>query len=317
MIGNKNVLITDYVHPVLIEGLEGMGFQVTYAPEISRDDCLLVVDVFSGIVINTKVRADRELLHKASSLKFVARLGSGLDIIDLEIAHKKNISVINSPEGNRNAVGEHAFGMLLSLLNHIPGADKEIRNEVWLREKNRGKELSEMVVGIIGFGNTGTAFARKFAGWQTKVLSYDKYKTQYASDLRFVEECSLDRLLTNADVVSLHVPLTDETLGMVDDLFISNCKQGAILINTSRGKVVRTRDLVKALVSGKLGGACLDVLENEDSGSYTYEERVLYNELFKLENTILTPHVAGWTIESKRKIAEVLLDKIKKLLLDE
>ena len=249
-------------------------------------------------------------MEAAPNLEFIGRLGSGLDIIDLDFASDRNIEVFSAPEGNRNAVAEHAMGMLLCLANNICRADHEVRSFYWNREKNRGFELQGKTLGIIGFGNNGRAFAEKFENWQTSVLSYDKYKKHYCQDLRFVTECDLEKVQKEADIISLHIPLTEETNGWIDEKFLSDCKEGVILINTSRGKVVYTADLLALLKSGHVSGACLDVFENEKVDSFNVEERRLYEELYALENVILTPHIAGWTVESKRKISEVLLQKI-------
>jgi D-3-phosphoglycerate dehydrogenase len=258
-------------------------------------------------VINTRTVADTELLSAGRDLKWVARLGSGLDIIDLVQAEQRGIHVISTPKANANAVAEHVVGMLLGLLRHIVISDREVRRGEWLREKNRGRELQGMTVGIIGFGNTGSAFAGKLAGWQLQVLAYDKYKSDYANDYPHVRETTLEEVLTHSDVLSLHVPLTAETGYMVNGAFLAKCKPGAILVNSSRGKIVDTAALVLALRTGHLAGACLDVQENERPDTFTPDERTLYDILFAMSNVVLTPHVAGWTFASKRRIAEAIL----------
>jgi D-3-phosphoglycerate dehydrogenase len=306
-------LICDYTHPVLITGLQQAGYTVTYAPEIERDELLQWLSVYHGIVINTKTVADNELIEKASSLKWIARLGSGLDIIDLKAAASQSIHVINTPQANANAVAEHVFGMLLSLLRNIPRADRQVREGTWNREQNRGIELKGRTVGIMGFGNNGAAFAEKFAGWDVRVLAYDKYKTHYAQQLPFVLETDLEHLLSESEILSLHLPLTDETRFLVDRDFLKKCKEGVILLNSSRGKIVRTSALVEALESGMVGGACLDVLENEKPASYSNAEAEMYGRLASSDRVILTPHIAGWTVESKERIALQIVKEVSEL----
>jgi D-3-phosphoglycerate dehydrogenase len=307
----QNVLITDYVHPLLMTKFRQLGFHPVYAPDIKLEVVHAVISSFHGIVINTKIKTDRTLLEKGSQLKFVARLGSGKDIIDLDAADQLGIKIITSPEGNRNAVAEHAMGMLLSLANKINQGDQEVRTFQWNREKNRGFELEGKTIGIIGFGNTGRAFAEKFESWQTSVLSYDKYKERYAEDLHFVTETNLAEIQEKADVISFHLPLTEETTHMVDKDFLAKCQKGVILLNTSRGKVMDENAVIDALKLGQVGGLCMDVFENEHLQTISVEEKGKYEVLFGFENAVFTPHVAGWTLESKRKIAEVIIDKVK------
>ena len=310
----STVLVTDYVHPLLLSGLARLGLRPIYAPEIERTQVMSWGQGCNGIVINTKTRADSELIDGLEGLKWIARLGSGLDIIDVRHAAKKGISVISVPEANANAVAEHAMGMLLALVRNIVSADSEVRQGIWRREENRGTELEGKTIGIIGFGNNGSAFARKFSGWGVRILAYDKYKTGFARDLPFVVETDLEILLKGSDIISLHIPLTVETLQMVDSDFLSKCKPGAILINTSRGKVVDTFGLVSALQSGTLAGACLDVFENEKPNTYSPEEQLIYDELYQMRQVVLTPHIAGWTFESKMKISEHIVEKVSALL---
>jgi D-3-phosphoglycerate dehydrogenase len=304
------VLITDYVHPLLITGLEKQGYFVHYAPEIERPQVLDWIPGCTGIVVNTKVVVDAALLEGSVDLKWVARLGSGLDTIDLDACKVTGISVISTPQANANAVAEHAFGMLLALMRNIVTADREVRLGQWYREKNRGQELKGRTIGIIGFGNNGSAFASKFAGWNVRVLAHDKYKTGFASQLTFVTESTLEEVLDGSDVLSLHVPLTEETNYLVDADFLTRCRSGVILINSSRGRVVRMTALLNALRSGHIGGACLDVFENEKPGTYTAEEQEMYAELATFDNVVHTPHIAGWTFESKRRIAEQIVQEV-------
>jgi len=308
------VLISDYVHPVLICGLTSQGYEVLYAPEIEQPQLLEWIGGYDGIVVNTKVVVDPQLLEHASHLKWVARLGSGLDTINQQACADRDIRVISTPQANANAVAEHVFGMLLSLLRNIVVADHEVRQGIWNREGNRGQELSGRTVGIIGFGNNGGAFGRKFAGWNVRVLAYDKYKSDYTGDLDFVTESDLDTVLQEAEVLSLHVPLTAETHYMVNSDFLARCRPGCILINSSRGKVVQTSALLEALESGLLGGACLDVLENEKFDTYHDSERLVYSRLTQLPNVVCTPHIAGWTIESKMRIANQIVEEVSGLV---
>lgn len=307
------VLIADYVHPFLIDGLSQLGYHVTYAPDIQKDLVYQILQDFDGVIINTKTPMRKAALEVGIQLKFIGRLGSGLDIIDLPLAKSKHIAVINSPEGNCNAVAEQAMGMLLALANNIVQGDQEVRKFQWYREKNRGFELEGKIIGIVGYGHTGSAFASKFENWLTSVKVYDKYKEHFAKGSRFIEEVQLDDLQRNSDIISFHLPLTEETKYFVDNSFLQKCKKGVIIVNTSRGKVVNESDLIKNLKSGQVGGACLDVFENEKVEVLSEAEKLKYEELYKMKNVVLTPHVAGWTHESKYKIAKVLVDKISKL----
>lgn len=307
---NLRVLITDKVHPVLIDGLTREGYHVDYDTSVDNEKLDTIIHLYSGLVINSKILMNEERIRKGHQLTFIGRLGSGLEIIDVPFAKKRGIRVLNSPEGNCHAVAEHEMGMLLSLFHYLHRCDTEVRQKLWFREKNRGTELRGKTVGIIGMGHTGCALAEKLSSWRLNVISYDKYRTRYPRHLRFVNKASLEEVLRLSDVISLHLPLTDETRGCIDRDFFHHCKKGVVLSNTSRGQIVKTEDLIWALKSGKVGGACLDVFENEKPETYTEAEEDIYNELFSMDNVILSPHVAGWTHESLQKIAEVLLMKI-------
>lgn len=307
----KDVLITDYVHPVLIQGLHSMGFSTTYAPEMSRQEMEETLVGYTGVVINTRCALDRNAITKARSLRWIARLGSGLDIIDLEAAKACRVHVISAPEGNAEAVAEHAMGMLLCLANRLLSADQSVREGNWMREAYRGWEIAGKTVGIIGYGNNGRAFARLWRGWDVKVLVYDKYLENYGSE--GIEETTLEKLKAEADIISLHIPLTEETREMVSASFIKTCKPGFVLINTSRGKNLNLPDVCEALQSGKMSGACLDVFPAEPPGSGTEDNLKAFQTLCDMDNVVLSPHVAGWTIESKQKIGAVLLRKIMAL----
>jgi D-3-phosphoglycerate dehydrogenase len=305
---NKDVLITDYIHPVLLEGLHNLGYSTTYAPEMRRKEMEEALRHFKGVVVNTRCALDRQAMASAPSLQWIARLGSGLDIIDLEAAKEKGIRVISAPEGNAEAVAEQAMGMILCLSNKILAADKSVREGSWLREQHRGWEIAGKTIGIIGFGNNGSAFGRLWKGWDVNVIAYDKYLENYGNEK--IREVSLETLQREADIISLHIPLTAETMKLVDAEFISRCKKGFMLINTSRGKNIDLKAVVDGLHSGHLGGACIDVFPNEPPSSGDEDFKRLFMELCQLDNVVLSPHVAGWTVESKRKIAEVLLQKI-------
>ena len=307
----KKVLITDKVHPYMIEAFQSCGWQVDY--DTSVDNAMLerIIHQFDGIIINSKIIMDRQKMDKAIQLKFIGRVGSGMEIIDIKYAKKHGIAVYNAPEGNSNAVAEHELGMILSLLNRICVSNREIRNFDWKREQNRGRELSGKTVGIIGLGHTGAAFAEKLSSWRLRVISYDKYRKRYPSSLRFVEKTDLQTVMTQSDIISLHLPLTEETKYLVNAQFLEQCKDGVIISNTSRGKVVETLSLIKALQNGKVSGICLDVFENEKPETFTKTEKEMYSALYQMKNVILTPHIAGWTHESLLRIAEVLFEKIR------
>jgi D-3-phosphoglycerate dehydrogenase len=306
---SKNVLVTDYVHPDLLMGLDDLGYHSTYAPEMLRKEMEEALPQYIGVVINTRCAIDRQAMKASGQLQWIARLGSGLDIIDLDAAAALGIRVFSAPEGNAQAVAEHAAGMLLCLSNKLISADQSVRNGIWLREQHRGWEISGKTIGIIGFGNNGSAFSRLWKGWNVRVLAYDKYLSGYGNDL--VEEISRDELLMQSDIISLHIPLTSETRELVNADFIAKCKKGAILINTSRGKILDLQALLKALRSGHLAGACLDVLAHEPPWQGPDEFQTTFQNICSLENVVLSPHIAGWTTESKQKIANILLDRIR------
>lgn len=310
----KKALITDDCHPLLLEGLRKMGFACDYEPNISLEQTRQVIEQYEGLIINSKILVDRAFLDRAVRLQFIGRLGSGMEIVDQVYAAEKGVAVFSSPEGNRNAVAEQALGMLLALSNNLLRADRQVRQNIWHREANRGFELAGKTIGIVGFGHTGSQFAKKLAGMEMQVLAYDKYKTGYAAEMPWVKESTPGEMEQQADMISLHLPLTPETLHYADEAFFNRCKPGLILINTSRGKCVNTAHLLDALTAGRVGGACLDVFENEKTPTFTPAEQALYARLHQFENVVLSPHIAGWTHESKRKLAMVLLSKIARHL---
>jgi len=307
----KKILFIDHTHPLLVQKLEQVGFTCDLLQGIDYQKAFSIIDQYCGLLIRSGIIIDKEFLLKASSLKFIGRVGSGLESIDLEFAKCKNITCFNSPEGNRDAVGEHSVGLLLSLFNKICIAGNQIKQGEWLREPNRGTEIKGKTIGIIGYGNMGSAFARKLSGFEANVISYDKYKSNYSDS--FTKEVTLEEIYTHTDILSIHVPLTADTRYMVDGDFLKQFKKNIYFINTARGLVVKTVDLVAALSSGKVTGAALDVIEYEES---SFDRMKLENMpddfhfLCKHPNVVLTPHIAGYTHESKIKLAEVLADKI-------
>ena len=301
------ILFIDTVHPFLKQELEKQNHICDTAYDKSKAEIQEIINNYQGIIIRSRFKIDKEFIDKASNLNFIARAGSGLENIDVEYAESKNINCYNAAEGNRQAVAEHALGMLLSLFNNLNKADQEVRNGIWEREGNRGIEISGKTIGIIGYGNNGSAFADVLKGFRVTVLAYDKYLNNYPY------QSSMEAIYKEADIVSLHVPLTDETTYLVDDEFINRFAKDFYLINTARGKCVNTKQLTTALENGKIKGACLDVLEYEKTSFENLSKGGLTEEMQYLidsNKTILSPHVAGWTAESNVKIAEVLLDKI-------
>ena len=307
------ILITESIHECIIPMLEDVGYEVHYNPKIDRQGILEILKDYTGVIIRSKTPADKELIRAGEKLKFLARSGAGMDQVDLEFAKKQHITLLNAPEGNRDAVAEHTLGLLLSLINKIRNSDIQVRNKIWDREGNRGVELKHRTFGIIGFGNMGEAVSRRLRGFGCKIIAYDKYKKGFANE--YVEEVSLEELFERADIVSFHVPLTPETKYYVNDEFIESFKKNIILLNTARGEILPLKSLVKYLKSGKILAAGLDVLENEKMAKLSADQNMLMEELFKMENVLFTPHVGGWTIESYIKISETLAKKIKALKL--
>jgi D-3-phosphoglycerate dehydrogenase len=308
----KRVLVIDKVHPLIISELEQAGFRCDHFPGFGRKEIEEIIGGYRGIIIRSGIAIDRPFLEKAAGLEFSARVGSGMENVDTEFALSRGIRCLNSPEGNRDAVGEHATGLLLALLNHFVRADRQVREGKWLREENRGTEIKGKTVGIVGYGNMGSAFAQRLQGFDTDVISYDKYKSGYSDG--HTREMGMEELFASCDILSMHVPLTAETRFMVDEKYIGRFAKPIYLLNTSRGKVVKTESLVDGLRSGKILGAALDVLEYEDTTFEQISEKdapgLAY--LKSADNVILTPHIAGWTRESNVKLATVLAEKILK-----
>ena len=307
------ILIADRTHDVLERRLQEAGFEVSVEPDHDYQSLVQAAQGCDGLVVRSKVNIDRAFIDTVPSLRCIGRLGAGMETIDVDYAESKGVRCLNSPEGNRDAVGEHAVGSLLALLNNIARADAEVRQRLWRRETNRGRELGSLTVGVIGFGNMGQAFAKRLSGFGCKVVVYDKYKD--FKDIKDFKVVSLEALQAEADVVSFHVPLTDETYHYFDAAFVEAMAKPFYLLNTSRGAVVDTQALVVGLECGKVLGAGLDVLEYENmqaDGLGEVPESVQY--LMDNTRTVLTPHVAGWTVESKYKLAAVLADKMIEVL---
>jgi D-3-phosphoglycerate dehydrogenase len=305
------VLFLDTVHPILAERLSALGSTCIDAAGFSKEKCLEELNSADGIVIRSRFTMNEEFLQFAPHLKFIARSGAGMENIDERYCKKRRIALFNAPEGNRNAVGEHALGMLLALMNKLHTADRDVRTGKWDREGNRGLELDGKTVGIIGYGNNGSAFAKKLRGFDVKLMAYDKYKKNFGD--HFVMECTLNAILKNADVLSFHIPQNNETLFMANDQFFAKLQKPVFLLNLSRGKIVETAALVKAMEAGKVLGAGLDVLEYEKTSFESFfEQEILadFSYLLNSDKVILSPHVGGWTEESYFKLSDVLADKI-------
>lgn len=302
------IIITGRAHPVLKDSLEKQGYTVLDAPDISADELETLIPEAEGLVVTTRIPVNKQLLDKAVRLKWIGRLGSGMELIDLPYAESRGIQCVSSPEGNRNAVAEHNLGLLLSLLNRIPVAQEEVRKGLWKRVENTGTELSGKTVGIIGFGNTGSSFARLLEPFGVTVLAFDKYK--YGFGKGYIKEASLEQIARYADVISLHVPQTPETTGMINDAFFHTLQRKPVLLNTSRGKVILLEALIKALEEERISGAGLDVLPNEKLPTYSEKEQAELNWLLARPDVIITPHIAGYTGEANYKMAAVLLEKL-------
>ncbi len=302
----NNILIVDDIHPIFITRAEALGYHCDYRPTIKADEALQIIGSYDGLVMRSKFKLNREYIDAAANLRFVCRAGAGMDNIDEAYAEERGITLINAPEGNMDAVGEHSVGMLLSLMNNFNIADAQIRNGSWQREANRGYELKGKTVGIIGYGYMGHSFARKLSGFEVNVIAYDKYKTGFSD--RYAREVSMEEIVKHSDVLSFHIPLTAETNGLVNDEYLFHFKKPIFLLNTSRGKIVQTRAVLNAIKQGKILGAGLDVLEIEKFPALAEQE--WFEELKQAGKILLSPHVAGWTFDSYRKISEVMAEKL-------
>ena len=305
---NKTCLIADEMHESILPLLRETGLKVDYRPAITREEILTSIGNYEVLLIRSKTTIDREMADAAHRLELIGRAGAGLDKIDVPYVESKGIELVNAPEGNRDALAEHAVGMLLSLLNHLVTADLEVRQWIWKREANRGLELSDKIVGIIGYGYMGQAFVQRLRAFDCRILVYDKYKKGFGT--KKVEEVSLEKLFEKTEILSLHIPLTDETRAWVNEAFVQKFRKNIHLINTARGEILPVKDLLHLLDSGKVMGAALDVLEKEKFDQLNPVQKADFEELFTRKNVVLSPHVGGWSDSSHKRINEVLVGKI-------
>jgi D-3-phosphoglycerate dehydrogenase / 2-oxoglutarate reductase len=304
----NTVIITAPAHEILAITLKERGFKVIYNPSINYDDLLTQIENVVGLIVSTRLPINRQLIDAATHLKWIGRLGSGMELIDVAYATSKGIYCCSSPEGNRNAVAEHVLALLLALMNNLVKSNNQVKKYEWQRDANRGDELSGKTVGIIGYGNTGMAVAKILSGFNVKVLGYDKYKTNYGHDI--VKESTLLDICKLADIVTLHLPLTTETTYFANDSFFNAFEKKPYFINASRGKIVDTQALIQALQNEKIIAAGLDVLENEKLTTLTVEQKIQFDLLNSFSNVIITPHIAGYSHESYIGMSQILLKKL-------
>ncbi len=304
----KKAIITGNAHPALQQILKEKGYEVLYEPKITYEAIKAAGKDITGLILTTRIKVDRELIDALPRLQWIGRLGSGMELVDVPYAESKGILCVSSPEGNRNAVAEHLLGLLLMLLNKMNVAIPQVKEGLWLRDENRGTELKGKTVGIIGFGNTGSSFAKLLAPFEVTVLAYDKYKNGFAKG--YIKEASLEQVCRYAEVIVFCVPLTEETYHLLNDSLLNQMHLQPVILSACRGKVVDTDALILGLKSKKIGGACLDVLENERLETYTESEKARMKELLSFENVIVTPHIAGYSHEAFLKMVTVTIDKL-------
>lgn len=303
------ILFLDKTNSILTDSFEALGHNCDLRPELNQSENFHFLSEYEGLIVRSKL-INSNFIDHATNLKFIGRVGAGMENIDIKHATKKGIKCFNSPEGSRDAVGEHSLALLLALLNKVTIADKEVRAGIWSRHTNWGTEICGKTVAIIGYGNMGTAFAEKISGFNARVIAYDKYKFNYSD--KFVEETNMEEIFAKADILSLHIPLSSETNYLINSNYLNQFKKNIYLINTSRGQIVNTADLVKAIKSSKVLGSALDVLEYEKPAFENLKDLPSdFAYLAKSDRCVLSPHVAGWTYESHYKLSKVLFDKIK------